>query len=373
MVNNNSKNSLPPLSHTMQKLRQYPEQYINNKLQEIYSLPDSVQKNHRIAANQQLVYFNQCSVDYANRLKKNIRHLDKWAKIQHIECYRIYDRDLPDHRIAVDRYKDWIVIQDYTQLKYMNDCNLPQKLLSVIATTIDILKQPSNKLVIKTRTKKQGKTQQYNKINQDGNFFIVTEFNTKLWVNLTDYLDTGVFLDHRIVRKMLGHMSKDKDFLNLFSYTASASVYAGLGGAKSTTSIDMSRTYLAWAVRNMLLNNLSGQQHRLLQADCLSWLYDTKETFDLIFVHPPTFSNSKRMKKSFDIQRDHLELLFNLKNVLRTNGKLIFSNNKYGFKINLSALHAFGLIATDITSKTQPKDFNHTHSIHQCWIITHSA
>ncbi|VFP83130.1 Ribosomal RNA large subunit methyltransferase K/L [Candidatus Erwinia haradaeae] len=323
--------------------------------------------------NQPPGFCNQYSIDYANRLKKNIRKLEKWAQRQLIECYRIYDRDLPNYNVAVDRYKDWIVIQDYAKLKTLHNPDTSQKLSNIILTTLDILQQPSNKLVIKTRTKKHGRIQQYYKINQHGDFFIITEFHTKLWVNLTDYIDTGVFLDHRLVRKILGQMSQGKDFLNLFSYTASASVYAGLGGAHSTTSVDMSRTYLEWADRNLWLNDLSGHRHRLLQADCLMWLRDTRETFDLIFVNPPTFSNSKRMKQNFDIQRDHLELLSNLKGVLRTNGKLIFSNNKSGFKINMSGLHALGLFATEITSQTQPKDFPYTHSMHKCWIITHST
>lgn len=162
-------------------------------------------------------------------------------------------------------------------------------------------------------------------------------------MNLTDYLDTGLFLDHRIARKMLGQMSQGKDFLNLFAYTGSASVHAGLGGARSTTTVDMSRTYLEWAERNLRLNGLTGRQHRLLHADCLSWLNESDENFDLIFIDPPTFSNSKRMEESFDVQRDHMMLMRNLKRLLRKGGTIMFSNNKRGFKMDLDGLNALGL------------------------------
>jgi len=225
---------------------------------------------------------------------------------------------------------------------------------------------------MKTREKQKGKNQ-YQKLGEKGDFFEVSEFNARLWVNLTDYLDTGLFLDHRVARKMLGQMSRGKDFLNLFAYTGSASVHAGLGGARSTTTVDMSRTYLEWAERNLRLNGLTGRQHRLMQADCLSWLRDSHEQFDLIFIDPPTFSNSKRMEESFDVQRDHLALMTDLKRLLRKGGTIMFSNNKRGFKMDHQGLASLGLNAQEITAKTQSQDFARNRQIHNCWLITHAG
>ncbi len=201
---------------------------------------------------------------------------------------------------------------------------------------------------------------------------LVSEYNAKLWVNLTDYLDTGLFLDHRIARQMLGKMSQGKDFLNLFAYTGTASVHAGLGGARSTTTVDMSRTYLEWAEKNLRVNGLTGQQHRLIQADCLSWLSNTDEQFDVIFIDPPTFSNSKRMETTFDVQRDHLVLMKELKRLLRRKGTIMFSNNKRGFQMDLAGIAALGLEAKEITALTQSEDFARNRQIHNCWLVTHS-
>lgn len=201
---------------------------------------------------------------------------------------------------------------------------------------------------------------------------LVSEYNAKLWVNLTDYLDTGLFLDHRIARQMLGKMSQGKDFLNLFAYTGTASVHAGLGGARSTTTVDMSRTYLEWAEKNLRANGLTGQQHRLIQADCLSWLSNTDEQFDVIFIDPPTFSNSKRMETTFDVQRDHLVLMKELKRLLRRKGTIMFSNNKRGFQMDLAGIAALGLEAKEITALTQSEDFARNRQIHNCWLVTHS-
>ncbi|MBD8166277.1 bifunctional 23S rRNA (guanine(2069)-N(7))-methyltransferase RlmK/23S rRNA (guanine(2445)-N(2))-methyltransferase RlmL [Erwinia persicina] len=333
---------------------------------------DCVQKNYQLAENPGGAAAGQLAEDYANRLRKNCKKLDKWARQEGIECYRVYDADLPDYNVAVDRYGDWVVVQEYAAPKTIEPAKARQRLFDVIAATLSVLELPANRLVLKTREKQKGKSQ-YQKLGEKGDFFEVSEFNAKLWVNLTDYLDTGLFLDHRVARKMLGQMSRGKDFLNLFAYTGSASVHAGLGGARSTTTIDMSRTYLEWAERNMRLNGLSGRQHRLMQADCLSWLRDADEQFDLIFIDPPTFSNSKRMEESFDVQRDHLDLMKDLKRILRQGGTVMFSNNKRGFKMDLAGLAALGLAATEITAKTQSQDFARNRQIHNCWLIVHAG
>ncbi|AJJ03354.1 THUMP domain protein [Yersinia pseudotuberculosis] len=332
---------------------------------------DCVQKNYQLTANPQGAGGALVAEDYANRLRKNVKKLDKWAKQQGIECYRLYDADLPDYNVAVDRYGSKVVVQEYAPPKTIDPQKARQRLFDVINATLAVLELPSNQLVLKTRERQKGKNQ-YEKLAQKGEFLLVSEYNAKLWVNLTDYLDTGLFLDHRIARQMLGKMSQGKDFLNLFAYTGTASVHAGLGGARSTTTVDMSRTYLEWAEKNLRVNGLTGQQHRLIQADCLSWLSNTDEQFDVIFIDPPTFSNSKRMETTFDVQRDHLVLMKELKRLLRRKGTIMFSNNKRGFQMDLAGIAALGLEAKEITALTQSEDFARNRQIHNCWLVTHS-
>ncbi|QHP54552.1 bifunctional 23S rRNA (guanine(2069)-N(7))-methyltransferase RlmK/23S rRNA (guanine(2445)-N(2))-methyltransferase RlmL [Pectobacterium carotovorum subsp. carotovorum] len=332
---------------------------------------DCVQKNYQLAETPG-GSAGQIAEDFANRLRKNLRKLEKWAKQQGIECYRIYDADLPEYNVAVDRYGSWVVVQEYAPPKTIDAQKARQRLFDVINATLSVLELPSNRLVLKTRERQKGKNQ-YEKLAQKGDFLLMEEFGAKLWVNLTDYLDTGLFLDHRIARKMLGEMSRGKDFLNLFAYTGTASVHAGLGGARSTTTVDMSRTYLEWAEKNLRVNGLTGRQHRLIQADCLSWLHNAHEQFDVIFIDPPTFSNSKRMEESFDVQRDHLELMKDLKRLLRRGGTIMFSNNKRGFQMDIAGLTALGLNAKEITAQTQSQDFARNRQIHNCWLLTHAG
>ncbi|PXB02455.1 bifunctional 23S rRNA (guanine(2069)-N(7))-methyltransferase RlmK/23S rRNA (guanine(2445)-N(2))-methyltransferase RlmL [Pectobacterium carotovorum] len=332
---------------------------------------DCVQKNYQLAETQG-ESSGQIAEDFANRLRKNLRKLEKWAKQQGIECYRLYDADLPEYNVAVDRYGSWVVVQEYAPPKTVDAQKARQRLFDVINATLSVLELPSNRLVLKTRERQKGKNQ-YEKLAQKGDFLLMEEFGAKLWVNLTDYLDTGLFLDHRIARKMLGEMSRGKDFLNLFAYTGTASVHAGLGGARSTTTVDMSRTYLEWAEKNLRVNGLTGRQHRLIQADCLSWLHNADEQFDVIFIDPPTFSNSKRMEESFDVQRDHLALMKDLKRLLRRGGTIMFSNNKRGFQMDTAGLTALGLNAKEITAQTQSQDFARNRQIHNCWLLTHAG
>ncbi|MEE3662708.1 bifunctional 23S rRNA (guanine(2069)-N(7))-methyltransferase RlmK/23S rRNA (guanine(2445)-N(2))-methyltransferase RlmL [Brenneria sp. g21c3] len=332
---------------------------------------DCVQKNYQLAESQGSGG-GQIAEDFANRLRKNMRKLDKWARQQGIECYRLYDADLPEYNVAVDRYASWVVVQEYAPPKTIDAQKARQRLFDVINATLSVLELPSNRLILKTRERQKGKSQ-YEKLAQKGEFLLVEEYNAKLWVNLTDYLDTGLFLDHRIARKMLGEMSQGKDFLNLFAYTGSASVHAGLGGARSTTTVDMSRTYLEWAEKNLRANGLTGRQHRLIHADCLSWLREANEQFDVIFIDPPTFSNSKRMEDSFDVQRDHLTLMKDLKRLLRRGGTIMFSNNKRGFQMDIAGLTALGLTAKEITDRTQSQDFARNRQIHNCWLLEHAG
>ncbi|HBR5320141.1 TPA: bifunctional 23S rRNA (guanine(2069)-N(7))-methyltransferase RlmK/23S rRNA (guanine(2445)-N(2))-methyltransferase RlmL [Klebsiella pneumoniae] len=329
---------------------------------------DCVQKNYHLAESEGGKPA-MLAEDFANRLRKNLKKFEKWARQEGIECYRLYDADLPEYNVAIDRYADWVVVQEYAPPKTVDAHKARQRLFDIIAATIAVLDMAPNKLVLKTRERQKGKNQ-YQKMAEKGDFIEVQEYNARLWVNLTDYLDTGLFLDHRIARRMLGQMSKGKDFLNLFSYTGSASVHAGLGGARSTTTVDMSRTYLEWAERNLRLNGLTGRAHRLMQADVLGWLRESTEQFDLIFIDPPTFSNSKRMEDAFYVQRDHIRLMTDLKRLLRKGGTIMFSNNKRGFRMDHDGLAALGLKAQEISQKTLSQDFARNRQIHNCWLIT---
>ena len=245
---------------------------------------DCVQKNYHIAerTEQSAVenalefdrtssVFSEVAVDFANRLQKNIKKIEKWAKQQGLDAYRLYDADLPEYNLAVDRYADHIVVQEYAAPKNIDENKARQRLLDAVNATLQVTGIETNKLILKVRQKQKG-TNQYEKLANKGEYFYVNEYGAKLWVNLTDYLDTGLFLDHRLTRKMLGEMAQGKDFLNLFAYTGSATVHAALGKAKSTTTVDMSNTYLNWAEQNLLLNDIEGKQHKLIQADCLQWL-----------------------------------------------------------------------------------------------------
>ena len=343
---------------------------------------DCVQKNYQIAerTEQSAVenalefdrtssVFSEVAVDFANRLQKNIKKIEKWAKQQGLDAYRLYDADLPEYNLAVDRYADHIVVQEYAAPKNIDENKARQRLLDAVNAILQVTGIETNKLILKVRQKQKG-TNQYEKLANKGEYFYVNEYGAKLWVNLTDYLDTGLFLDHRLTRKMLGEMSQGKDFLNLFAYTGSATVHAALGKAKSTTTVDMSNTYLNWAEQNLLLNDIEGKQHKLIQADCLQWLEKCDRQFDLIFVDPPTFSNSKRMEDSWDVQRDHIKLMTNLKRILRPNGTIVFSNNKRGFKMDFAKLEELGLSAVEISHKTLPLDFERNKQIHNCWLVT---
>ena len=343
---------------------------------------DCVQKNYQIAerteqsAVENALEFDRTSsvssevaVDFANRLQKNIKKIEKWAKQQGLDAYRLYDADLPEYNLAVDRYADHIVVQEYSAPKNIDENKARQRLLDAVNATLQVTGIETNKLILKVRQKQKG-TNQYEKLANKGEYFYVNEYGAKLWVNLTDYLDTGLFLDHRQTRKMLGEMARGKDFLNLFAYTGSATVHAALGKAKSTTTVDMSNTYLNWAEQNLLLNDIEGKQHKLIQADCLQWLEKCDRQFDLIFVDPPTFSNSKRMEDSWDVQRDHIKLMTNLKRILRPNGTIVFSNNKRGFKMDFAKLEELGLSAVEISHKTLPLDFERNKQIHNCWLMT---
>ncbi|GAA5644766.1 ribosomal RNA large subunit methyltransferase K/L [Vibrio proteolyticus] len=334
--------------------------------QKNYSISARVSENGGESTNQESLI----APDFANRLKKNLGKIGKWASKEKLDCYRIYDADLPEYNVAIDLYLDNVVIQEYAAPKNIPEEKAKRRLTDIIRATIQVLGVEANKVVLKVREKQKGRSQ-YQKLGQESQMMEVQEYGVKLLVNLHDYLDTGLFLDHKLTRRKLGQMAQGTDFLNLFAYTGSATVHAACGGAKSTTTVDMSNTYLDWAKENMKLNGQVGRQHRFEQADCLQWLEKASEQFDLIFIDPPTFSNSKRMEQTFDVQRDHVQLMTNLKRLLRAGGTIVFSNNKRHFKMEMDALTELGLKAQNISSQTLPLDFSRNKHIHNCWLISH--
>ncbi|QCI22447.1 bifunctional 23S rRNA (guanine(2069)-N(7))-methyltransferase RlmK/23S rRNA (guanine(2445)-N(2))-methyltransferase RlmL, partial [Buchnera aphidicola] len=326
-----------------------------------------IQKNYQIFLNNPISENNE----YQNRIRKNFKKLKKWTIQEKIECFRLYNADLPNYNIIVDVYKKWIVVQEYKAPKIINCKKAHQRLCNAIYYTKEILSIDINNIILKIRKKNKNNTQ-YQKLFNKSNFIQIKEYHAKFLVNLTDYLDTGLFLETRLIRKLIGIISKGKDFLNLFSYTGTATVYAGLGEAKSTTSIDMSNTYIQWSMKNMLINNLTSTKHNFIQANCLDWIKKTNKKFDLIFINPPTFSNSKKMNKSFELTRDYLNVIQDLKTILRVNGNIIFSSSKHNFQINLDALNKIKLSAKNITKKTQSKDYMNNSKLYHSWIIKHT-
>lgn len=305
--------------------------------------------------------------DFANRLKKNLKKLKPFIKKANTNCYRIYDADLPEYNVAIDVYDDCLVVQEYAPPKSIDAEKAKRRLQEVLLYLPAVTEVPARQIMLKVREQKKGK-QQYEKVNQTGNRKVVFENGAKFYVNLTDYLDTGLFLDHRITRQEVQKRVKDKDVLNLFSYTGSVSVFAALGGARSVTTVDMSNTYISWARDNFKLNKLTGA-YQFVQADCLQWLAGHNSQYDFIFIDPPSFSNSKRMNTTWDVQRDHVMLLSQAKRCLKPGGTIMFSNNRRGFKLDNDAMASLGLTAQDISAQTIPEDFKRHSNIHQCWIL----
>ena len=340
--------------------------------------------------------------EYANRLQKNLKHLGKWIKRSGVTNYRVYDADLPDYAIAVDLYQAneqlHVHVQEYTAPKTVDPVKAEIRLREALTHTSEILQVPASRIHFKMRKSQKG-TAQYEKHDEIGHFLEIDEYGCKLRVNFEDYLDTGVFLDHRPIRKRIQEESARKRFLNLFCYTGAATVHAAMGGASHSVSVDLSNTYLDWAAENLRLNGFDSQQsgtlrdrrdhihrparggspwkakpqapHELVRADCMQWLKiaGTKpgERYDLIFCDPPTFSNSKKMEGILDVQRDHVEMIQGCVALLAPDGVLYFSTNRRGFKLDEEQLA--GLVIKDITSQTLDEDFKRPPPAHRCWQI----
>ncbi len=324
--------------------------------------------NYQLDANNCQQFGDSQDNDFANRLKKNLKKLKPWLKKQDTNCYRIYDADLPEYNVAIDVYDDCLVVQEYAPPKTIDTEKARRRLQEVLLYLPAVTGVPAKQIMLKVREQKKGK-QQYEKVNTTGNRKVVWENGAKLYVNLTDYLDTGLFLDHRITRQKVRQMAKGRDVLNLFSYTGSVSVAAALGGARSVTTVDMSNTYINWAKDNFKLNKLNGAYH-FVQSDCLQWLVGHNGKYDLIFVDPPSFSNSKRMDTTWDVQRDHVILLTQVRRCLNPGGTIVFSNNKRGFKLDHDAMAELGLAVENISAQTIPQDFARHSNIHQCYVLT---
>jgi 23S rRNA (guanine2445-N2)-methyltransferase / 23S rRNA (guanine2069-N7)-methyltransferase len=304
-----------------------------------------------------------------NRLAKNKKQLNKWLKKNEIECYRLYDADMPEYSAAVDIYGDHVHIQEYQAPKSVAEEKAEQRFNDIVAAVKQELQQDESKISIKQRRRNRGK-QQYERLDantEERPPVYIEESGAEFEINLWDYLDTGLFLDHRPVRLKIREMARDKKFLNLFCYTATASVHAAIGGAKETVSVDLSNTYLNWAKRNFQLNRLRSDNHRFEQGDCVQWLNHCREGFDLIMLDPPSFSNSKKTDTVLDIQRDHVDMINRCMDILLPGGVLIFSNNLRSFKLDSGLSEQYDV--EDYTKKSLDPDFARNAKIHSCWFI----
>jgi 23S rRNA (cytosine1962-C5)-methyltransferase len=306
---------------------------------------------------------------FANRLRKMARHYDKWARRQELEAYRIYDADLDEFPITVDRYGDQLYVAVYHRRgENWDEAEWQDRKLAYRDILMEVLEMGRDQIFFKLR-KRQSGTSQYEKLSIVQREFTVVENDLGFIVNLTDYLDTGLFLDHRQTRMMVSQEAKGKMVCNLFAYTCSFSVYAAAGGATRVDSVDLSNTYLQWGKRNFELNEIDPTEHRFIKADVLQWAAQAPAaSYDLIILDPPTFSNSKMMREVLDTQQDHIPLIQQTMRMLRPGGTLYFSTNYRKFKLDESALEEFSI--KDITKQTLPPDFR-KRNLHQSYRIKH--
>jgi 23S rRNA (guanine2445-N2)-methyltransferase / 23S rRNA (guanine2069-N7)-methyltransferase len=305
-------------------------------------------------------------IEFGNRLRKNSKKLLKWARSENIHCFRLYDRDLQEYNVSVDIYEKWIQVQEYAAPTSVDEQLAKQRFQQVLAHVRHLFGVRQDRVFIKTRRKQKGKSQ-YQKQDSRKKMHVVREGDCFLLVNFTDYLDTGLFLDHRNIRLRIGQEAKGKRFLNLFAYTGTASIHAAVGGAATTTTVDLSANYISWARMNFGLNGFGGLSHETVKADCMQWLQDEKGEYDLIFVDPPTFSNTKKERRVFDVQRDHKRLIELAMNRLAKGGLLIFSTNFRQFQMDETVEKYYSV--KNISKQTIAQDFSRNDKIHQCWEI----
>lgn len=311
----------------------------------------------------------------ANRLEKNRRRLASWRKRTGVTCYRVYDADIPEYAAAVDVYEalepsgeTLLHVQEYQAPASIAEETAARRFAELVAAVRAVFPVDDGSIAIKTRARGKGGSK-YGRIDVRREFVRIREGAVVLEVNLFDYLDTGLFLDHRPIRLRIGRESQGARFLNLFCYTGAATVHAAVGGAASTTSVDLSATYLDWARRNLDHNGIGVASHALVQDDVLRWLLLDRGQYDLVFCDPPTFSNSKRAA-DFDVQRDHVRLLEAAMARLAPGGLLIFSNNFRKFRLDEEPISAFA-DAREISRSTLDPDFERSPRIHRCWELRH--
>ena len=317
-------------------------------------------------------------IEFANRLRKNHTHLAKWARRKGIHAYRVYDADLPHYALAVDLYPTiedglHLHVQEYAPPKSIDPEKAATRLAEALAALQIHFDVPDENIHLKRRRIQKGDAQ-YQKLNDEQRMFAVEEHGCALWINFDDYLDTGLFLDHRPLRQRIGQEAAGKRVLNLFCYTGAGTIHAACGGAVQTMSVDLSTTYLNWAGENLRLNHFESDSdtHRLIRADCLEWLAQQVRSshppeFDLIFCDPPSFSNSKKMDGVLDVQRDHVGMIEHCVRLLAPDGVLYFSNNYQRFKLDSEALQH--LKVQDITTQTLDEDFKRPPPAHRAWRI----
>lgn len=300
-----------------------------------------------------------------NRIRKNYKHIRKWAKRTETNCFRLYDRDIKEYPLAIDFYDGRFCIHYFSSKR---DCEDPsQELYDEVKETIRALFNVSNESIYWRTRKRREKTKQYEKMGESKDFFTVIEYGAKFKVNLVDYLDTGLFLDHRETRQRVASIAKGKKVLNLFAYTCSFSIHAALAGAMLTKSVDMSNTYTAWGRDNFLLNGISLKNHLIIREDCLKFLEKEKgDKYDIIVIDPPTLSRSKKMAGMFAIQVDYVFLISRALDLLTEQGVLFFSTNSRKFSFDLAQFPNH--VIEEITHLTIPIDF-HNQKIHRCWKI----
>ena len=307
---------------------------------------------------------------FLNRLAKNYKHLAKWARRQEIEAWRVYDRDIPQFPLAVDLYGARAQVYEYDTGWQIDDDSYQAWLDAVLVAINEVTGIGRDAIAVKTRRRQKG-VQQYEKLSAQRHDFVVGEQGQRFWVNLDDYLDTGLFLDHRNTRRRVREEAAGKRFLNLFAYTGSFSVYAAAGGAVSSETVDLSNTYQDWTRRNFELNGVDLARHQLVRADVFQYLDDAardNKRFDLIVMDPPSFSNSKKMLEILDVQRDQVRLIDCAMDLLAEDGVLYFSNNLRSFTLEPSLEARYAV--RDISAQSVPEDFRN-RKIHQCWRITH--
>lgn len=307
------------------------------------------------------------SSPFKNRIRKNYRHIRKWAKRTATNCFRIYDREIKSYQLAIDFYAERFCVHYFSKSRENPDPS-PQLVEETVEALKSIFGATEEAIYWRNRIRRK-KVHQYEKLGESKEFFSVYEYGVKFKVNLLDYLDTGLFLDHRETRRLVASVCKDKRVLNLFAYTCSFSVHAGMSGAAFTKSVDMSNTYCAWGRENFKLNGLSSKNHEIIREDCLKFLDQEIRSgakYDIIIIDPPTISRSKKMTQMFDIQLEYTRLVNQALLLLNKNGTIFFSTNSRKFVFDATAFPSCQCI--EISKKTLPLDF-HDPKIHRCWKI----